>query len=252
MSQGPRRAIWPDDRSPGAAVPAHQPRRSSPASEQPTWAPPAADQTPAGVPGPAGPRRRLPTAAKVLLAAVLALVVVIAGLWAAGGFQTRQTLVDKQAGEPLDLGPVELTVQQAISYDFAGEAQIEVPASCRLTTEQSAGTVHYAIARNSFAGVRVNGEVQLSPEVMMTLGVDDGLYFGQTRQILSPGVPAVACVLRFTLPLAALDADTVTVLLWRLQFTEQGNVKNDQDTSKTWNASSDGYRVQLPLTQVAR
>ena len=86
----------------------------------------------------------------------------------------------------------------------------------------------------------------------MTLGVDDGLYFGQTRQILSPGVPAVACVLRFTLPLAALDADTVTVLLWRLQFTEQGNVKNDQDTSKTWNASSDGYRVQLPLTQVTR
>lgn len=188
----------------------------------------------------------------MLLAAVLALVVVVAGLWAAGGFQTRQTLVDKQAGEPLDLGPVELTVQQAISYDFAGEAQIEVPASCRLTTEQSAGTVHYAIARNSFAGVRVNGEVQLSPEVMMTLGVDDGLYFGQTRQILSPGVPAVACVLRFTLPLAALDADTVTVLLWRLQFTEQGNVKNDQDTSKTWNASSDGYRVQLPLTQVTR
>ena len=195
---------------------------------------------------------RLPTAARVLLAAVLVLAVLVAGLWAAGGFQTRQTLIDKQAGEPLDLGPVELTVQQAISYDFAGEAQIEVPASCRLTTGQSAGTVHYAIARNSFAGVRVNGEVQLSSEVMMTLGVDDGLYFGQTREVLSPGVPAVPCVLRFTLPLAALDADTVTVLLWQLQFTEQSNVKNDQETSKTWNASSDGYRVQLPLTRVSR
>lgn len=197
-------------------------------------------------------RFRLPTAAKALIIVIAVSMVIAGGIWAGGGFGVRQVMVDRHAGEPLDLGPVELTVLNAISYDLGDQTQIEAAATCRLTSEHSEGSVHYAIGRNSFAGVRLNGEALLSSDTMVTIGVDDGLNFGRTREVLSPGVPAVPCVVRYSLPIEALDADTATILFWRLQFTEENNVKNDEDTSKTWNAAADGYRVQLPLRHVAR
>lgn len=186
---------------------------------------------------------------------IIALAVVIAAtiaVWAAGGFETRQTLVDRQAGEPLDLGPVEMTVDKAISYDLGDEAQIEVVGTCRLTSPHSEGSIHFSIGRNTYAGVRVNDQALLSTEAIMSLGVDDGMYFGRTREALSPDIPAVPCVIRYSLPLDALESDTATFLFWRLQFTEESNVKNEEDTSKTWNAASDGYRIKLPLRHVAR
>ncbi|WIY82589.1 hypothetical protein [Propionimicrobium sp. PCR01-08-3] len=181
---------------------------------------------------------------------VLALVIVC--VWAVGGFELRQTYDDKSPGEALNLGPAEIALDHAIGYQFGDDVSIEVAGSCGLTADQSAGSVQYAIQDGAYAGMRTDGDPLISTESMLSLGTDDGLSFDTTRDVLSPGVPAIPCVLRFTLPPETMGQDEVTVLIAKLQFGEQGNVKNDAETSKTWNPAPDGYRVTFPISWTIR
>lgn len=256
MTQGPRRAIWPDEEPSGFTAAGFSTQWAPPApGQQPVWAPPAPGQQPVDpLYRPAAARRRLPTAAKALLIAIVLMIATATIVWAAGGFEERQTVVNRQPGELLDLGPVELTVDKAISYDLGEQAKIEVSGTCRLTSAHSEGSIHFSIGRNTIAGVRLDDRIVVSTEAMMSLGIDDdSKYSGSTREALAPNVPAVPCVTRYSLPLEALDGeDTVIVLFWKLQFTEQNNVKNERDSSKTWNATSDGYRIELPVRHVKR
>ncbi len=200
----------------------------------------------------APPTRRLPTALKVLLVGFVSLAVVIGLVWAGGGFEERESLTDAQIGEPLDLGPVEVIVQEAVRFDKFGTQMIEVIGTCRSTEESSSSLSVLTISDMALAGLRgSDDQIYLSDDTQLTVGTVDteGTVM---REYLAPGMPAIPCVFEFEMPDETQFTDEIVFFVWKLVHVEQGNVKNDAETSKVWAQGPDGYRVEMPVTLVRR
>lgn len=242
---------------------AQPPWRGDPqTSGDPSWRPPAEwappDQATLVTTDPQfGTRRRtgywhrLPTAARVLVTALVVAAMLIGLIGALGGFNERQTLVDRPVGDVIDIGPVEVVLKRAVTYpSYSGGSIVEIAATCQLT--QSVGnTMMYPMADAAMAGVRVNDQPIVAGEARVQFGVTEYTW-ATTRNYLSPGLRPMPCVYQFDFSADLTQGDTVTVLLWQLQWIETLNVRNDEDTSRTWEPDVDGFRVQLPLNHETR
>ncbi|GAA2180272.1 hypothetical protein GCM10009785_10420 [Brooklawnia cerclae] len=239
----------------GESGPAGVPRRAWEAPQ--SWAPPVDPRPPAQWAPPQGwapatttpqrVRRRVPTAVKALVVGAVVLVLAIATVYIVGGFEQRQTYADRAVGEVLSLGPMDVTLDEAVTFDDYGSPAIEVRATCVSTLDTTSSGVEYALTNGgALAGVSTASGLAISEGVRLQFGVHT-IVTTAVREVLAPGLQPMPCVLRFDMPAGTVVPDEVTVVLAILEWTEENNVKNGEDVSRTWNPSHDGVRVHLPV-----
>lgn len=241
---------------------AHQ---SHPGPHQPwqpatDWAPPIGAGVPSQNPGtgPAGkpdaepppppgrklgPWRGIPTAVRLLLILTVAMALLIGVVWLAGGFKTRNRLQDKTAGEPLDLGPMTMTLDTA----HANGIMVQYYGSCQLTADWTSSEITYAISLNSRAYARVNDEVAEAESTFFQLGGEPGIEpTGINREVLSPGLQPIPCAFTAAFPPGRLGERSVLTIR-KLEYVDDTNLQSNTEYSKMWRAGTDGYAVLLSL-----
>ena len=238
-------------------VPAPQPVPSPPSGtiSPDAWAPPvqwaapvgepAVGTPPLGTPTGAAPRRRVPTAVKGLLIGTLTLALAITATWVAGGFERREALVPAEVDEPLDLGPVTITLHRAL----ARPGTVDVAATCELTADTADSLTGYAVGDAAISAIRVDDVATNSDYTSFEFGVETTDTLGsQTRDTMSPGLGPMPCVLGFSYPLGEYG-DKIIIGINRLEYVDLSNVKTESSENRNWESSPNGYVVEMPLTQ---
>ncbi|MGI5950572.1 MAG: hypothetical protein ACOX61_01820 [Brooklawnia sp.] len=192
---------------------------------------------------------RVPTAAK-LLGLIAGLAALLAGYVAAvGGFEPRQAFVERQPGEVLQLGPVDIRPLNARHYEF--EQYVEVHTTCQLALDSSSLGLRGRLTDAVIAYHRPDGQENvISQNTVLSLGQTATAY-EKDRADLAPGVPPVPCIFRFEMPDEPRPR-TIRVILPQFEFADPSIVSNDADVSKTWQPATSGYWVELPVEWASR
>ena len=201
------------------------------------------------LPAPTSSRRRLPTAARVLLGiGVLGLVVLVV-IWALGGFAPRSDSDRVEPGEQFSVGPMTLSFERVILMDAETSPTWWVTGTCRWDLP-SWSPVTSGIGRAALLGVRdpLTDEVTIN----QTPGTIEFDRYPDTRigdrEALSPDMDAIDCMIRYTMPPdTPVSADRATLLIYDLIWSEARNTSSDDDSSKTWVPGGTAHRVDLPV-----
>lgn len=183
----------------------------------------------------------------MLLLITLALALIIGMITALGGFDLRNPLRERQRGEVLDIGPVNVTLIRA--YHFEYEQLVEVHATCELTLDSSSLNLNNNVAEATIGFFRPSPDPDdfvFAESNSLSLGYTARNY-DTDREEFAPDVPPIPCIFRFDMPDGSPRPQTFRVVIYELDFVEDTNVKNDEDTSKTWRPQVEGYWVELPV-----
>ena len=234
---------WAAPAEPAAAEQAQAPEQWAAPSE---WAPPSEWAAPGGAP--AQPRRRIPTAVKGLLIGLLGLAVLIGGTWLAGGFEPRDPLTEMAPGDPLDLGPVTVVLQEARAYS---SGQVELQATCQLTANSSDDGLRFAISDAVVSAALIGGVATDSESTLLNIGATTEQTDQDTihdRDALSPQLQPIPCLFIFAFPSDDFG-DKLAVVVAELVHIDLSNVRSASSDDPSWQLAIDRYVVVLPLTR---
>lgn len=193
---------------------------------------------------------RVPTALLVFAVLSLTTAVLLSCVAVLGGFERRNSLTERQPEQVLALGPVDVQFIEAAQY--VGEEVVQVQASCRLTLDSSWANLKIDLSDAVAGYYQPPGqEIVFADDNLLSFGATSQGY-DTDRKVLAPDVPAVPCVFYFQLPEGSPPADVFRVIAFEMAFIEDQNVKNDADTSKTWQPEVDGYWIELPVSHPTR
>lgn len=219
--EGPTPGVWLDE---GAV--------------SPDWAPPAGDPV----------RRPRVPGSLIYGGVVLALVLIIAAVWGAGGFGQRTDLLRPvEPGASISSGPFELVFTEATAQQQrdanGGDTKWEVVAIGRArNTGDVTMAPFWTGPENLFAIKDPTSNLTAEPSSVDIGGDPDriGIY---SRSHLTPGLPAMGYRVAFTLPAEFRPGPTIRLGVADLAY-ETKYLTNDE---KDWNAKMYGCRVDLPL-----
>jgi hypothetical protein len=203
----------------------------------PEWAPPAGNPV---------RRPRIP-GSLIYGGVVLALVLVIAVLWGAGGFGQRTDLLRPvEPGAVFSTGPFELTfteatAQQKLETDGVMKWEIVVIGRARNTGDVTMAPPHVGPDRifaikdpdSDLRAEASNADIGDDPD---SLGIHSRLH-------LTPNLPPTGYRLIFPLPAEFRPGPTIRLAVADLVY-EAKYLTNDE---KAWNNDLHGSRIDLPL-----
>jgi hypothetical protein len=207
------------------------------AAVDPGWAPPADDMQ--------RPRRRRLLTVGI---PVLILVVLVAGVWAFGGFRERKdTATTVAAGTTFVNGPLQFsfstaTVQKANGYGKYKRIQkVVVSGTVRNTGNEAlspSGDWFFARALHG-------GEVQTGDSA----GIGDPDQFSAPDHV-TPGLPAVPIHVNFEFPPTYQPGHTILFAVGTLSYGTHSYFSSGD--SKYWDVGGGSvFRITLPLTKLA-
>ena len=203
----------------------------------PEWAPPT------GAPGRGSRTRRILAYAGVPL--VLALVLGL--VHATGGFGRRTDLLTPVApGTPISTGPYELTFTEATARPqpstgaAAADWEVVVIGSARTTRDEAMAPSAFG-ADSMFALRDPAGDATANPSGVDIGDLVDGRSSGRTA--LTPGLPATAYQVRFTLPAGFRPGATVRLGVAELVYDARYLTTDEE----SWHNGTYGSSVDLPL-----
>lgn len=201
------------------------------------WQPPVVDDR-------VEPRRGVPGGVKGLLV-VLALVLVIVGIWALGGFKVRTDVrTPVAAGTLVKTGPYEFTfddatVQQKKDYDDSIHWELIVRGSGRTTGDES---ISPSWGSNGMFIAKDPNTVERPTLESDTIGVGES-FSGASD--FTPGLAPVPYQLKFTFSEHFKPSDHVQFAVFELEFSNNHILDTDE---KTWNNTRDAFVYELPVT----
>ncbi len=181
---------------------------------------------------------------------VVVLVALLATVWRLGGFREQQRPFQIVApGTPINAGPFELTFTEAtarhkLRNDYRAPSwEITVIGAGRTTGEETispeiGGTGSMLLARD-----QTTGEVKY-PE-SQRFG-DGGSSNGFT-----PGLPPVRYTVTFEFEEGFRPADTLRIAVADQIYGNRSLIKTGDDDEKEWHNARDGWRMELPLSELA-
>lgn len=201
------------------------------------WQPPQDDDHDDG-------RRGLPGLAKAAIV-VLAVAVVIGGIWALGGFKPRtdeRTVV--QPGQLVKSGPYELaftdaTVQKIKDYDDSIKWTLIVKGTGRTTGDKSISPM---TGGNGMFVAKDPLTVETPESDSATIGTGNGL---ESASDFTPGLAPVPYQVEFTFSERYEPSKDVQFGVSEVEYTNPLVLDNDE---KTWNNGRDIFVYRLPLT----
>lgn len=211
--------------------PGFQPPRLDEAPVASEWSPPEDPDEQRGLPGPV--RGAI---------AVLAVVVLVAGIWALGGFKVRtDTDQHVQPGESIESGPYEFvfskaTAQKNTSSDGEVSWMVLVHGTARTTGDES------IYPKNSMFAAK-DPETVEQPDAGDTEIGTEGT--GTHASYLTPGLPLVPYRVQFEFSEHFKPTDRILFAAYRLQ---EGNALLLDTGEKSWNNTRYAYRYDLPIT----
>ena len=219
------------------------------AGVSPEWAPPAADGANndlADLPAVASTTRRRRPRILTVGVPVIAVVVIIAVVWALGGFDRRDDQVqDVVTGSPVALGPVTVTFDRATVQEANGYG----------TYKRIQKIVAYGTARNTWTE-------SFDPQADWFIAKDPNsklVQSGQTFQIvrgkdlifdapdtLAPGLPAEPVSVEFEMPPTFKPGRTIVFGISKIDYGNHSFFSSSDE--EEWDESGGGaYRMRLPL-----
>jgi hypothetical protein len=224
-------------------------QQGQPGGQQPQFMPPQLDEidVDAGWQPPddddQDDRPGLSAVAKVAIV-VLALAVVIGGVYALGGFKVRtdvRTIVapgTKIVSGPYEFTFTEATAQKVKEYDDSIKWEVIVRGTGRTTGDvsisPSTGVSNMFIARDP------NTVETADPE---TATIGRGGFDGPSK--FTPGLPAVPYQVEFAFSEFYKPSDKIRFAVFELEYSNQHILDTDE---KSWNNTIDAFIYDLPLT----
>ncbi|WP_152365144.1 hypothetical protein [Microlunatus speluncae] len=218
---------------PGGQQPQFRPPRLDDAEVGADWAPPQDDE-----------RRGLPGPAKAAIV-ILAIVVVIGGIWALGGFKVRtdeRTVV--QPGQLVKSGPYEFTfndatVQKIKDYDDSIKWTLIVRGTGRTTGDESmspmTGGTGMFLAKDPLTVETPESDTDM-------IGTSNGL---DSASDFTPGLPPVPYQVEFTFSERYEPSKDVQLAVSEIEYSNPTILDTGE---KTWNNGRDTFVYRLPVT----
>lgn len=195
-------------------------------------------------PAPSAPVPRQVSPTLVVVGVLLVLVLLVAGLWAGGGFARRtDRLTPTPVGTLVTAGPFQLrftgaTAQQRTSYDGRVTWRLTVLGEGRTTGEETMAPPHDGTDGMFVSRDDASGEIQ-EPDGL-TFARDDG----PGGQGFTPGLPLQPFQVQFTYGSTYRPGATLTFAALGLELRDTSLV-GDQDP--VWASTDDGDRFALPV-----
>lgn len=189
---------------------------------------------------PARTRRRVPWPVVVLVA----LAVLVAGLWRAGGFRTSaDTVHEFSAGETVDLGPMTVTVRNAKAVKGYDELWlVRVYGTCEVSTPEGMSFYDkgwlFATAADT-PRPRLVGEPR-------DVVIDPANASSLTRLTLAAGMP-IECAFESQMPEGYSPAQGIRLGLMGIEMRDRSIL---QDQGKRWSSNGTTHLVTLPVHTV--
>ncbi len=186
-------------------------------------------------------RRLIGIVVTVLIAALLATV------WRLGGFREEQRAFAQVApGTPIATGPFELVFTEATAQHL-------------LPTDYRKGSWEVTVIGTG----RTTGDDTISPQdsgsssmLVARAGADQVAYpddqkFGAGRGGFTPGLPMVRYTATFQFADGFRPGDTLRLAVIDQVFSNRALIKTEDSTDEEWHNGRDGWRLDLPLRELA-
>ena len=204
----------------------------------PQWAPPTGDPV----------RRTRVPGSLVYGGVVLALVLVMAGGWGAGGFDRRTDLIRPvEPGAVISTGPFELsfaeaTAQQLLDTNGAvTEWEIVMIGQARTTGDVTIAPT-YSGSEGMFTVWDPAAGILVSPKGA-SIGDYTPSFGGNERSLLAPGLPATGYRLSATFPADYRPGPTIRLLVADLVYRAKYLTSDEE----AWDDQASGSGLDLPL-----
>lgn len=183
------------------------------------------------------------TLGQKLLALVVALALVVGGLWAGGALKPRATVdvVDWQT--PVVSGPVEVTVLGA-TFDEDDE-RIDVRALCRLVVDSATRVQSDDVRRGVSLRTTEHPIRYEQRSVRFTWSSPDSL----AREELAPGVQPTPCMISGKVPEGYKPEPSVALFAFRQYYSDRNEA---QSGGPGWRVQRGGVMMVIPLVVVAK
>lgn len=180
------------------------------------------------------------------VAVVVALALVAAVTWLAGGFKPEATVTLVDWRTPAVSGPVEITIQRAV-YEAGteySEPEVTIEALCRLVID-SATRVQASDVRN---GVQMTFDGAVIARDARYVKFGPSTSSATARTELSPGVQATPCIIKGDLPANQDPVAFVQVIIQNQKWTNRGFASGDEEQ---WVVVRGGVAMRVPVTVLA-
>lgn len=180
------------------------------------------------------------TMAQKLLASVLAVALLAAGLWVGGAFKRQATVTRVDWRTPVISGPVEIRVLSA-SYEPRDDGgQVTVLALCRLAVPSATRVQSLDVQQ----GVTLVLDNQVVPHDARRARFVWSSLSALDREELAPEVPATPCQITAHAPPTYRPGPIVDLVAFRQYYSERDQA---QAGGPGWRVSRGGVRMSIPL-----
>ena len=202
-------------------------------------------------PAPTGnPVRRSPVPGSLVYGGMLlALLLLIAGVWGAGGFGQRTDRLRPVApGALFRTGPFEFSFTEATAQqqrdplDNALKWEIVVIGRARNIGEVTLAPSY--VGSDNIFGIRDPGSTLIAVPTSKQIGDTTDRWGVSRRSALAPGLPAIGFRLVFPLPAEFRPGPTIRLGVSDLVYRDRSLTSDE----KTWDDSLYGSKIDLPLS----
>jgi hypothetical protein len=208
------------------------------------WAPPIGpDRSQDDVVDPPA-RRRRPRILTVGIP-VLAVVVIIAAVWALGGFDRRRDQVqDVATGSPVVQGPLTLTFTRATVQEANGYGQYKrIQKIVAYGTARNTWTESFDPQSDWFIARDPNSDLVETGQLFKIVRGDDVIF--DAPDTLAPGLPAQPVSVEFEMPPTFKPGRSFVFGVAKVDFGNHSFFTSSDE--ETWDDSGTAYRMRLPL-----